>query len=87
MTGWTLALAAFWTTRISAINSAYFAAIYFFSGRMAPLELFPNFVQIIAYGLPFRIGYSAQLFWLVVCLSILNVAWRTGVRQFSAVGS
>jgi len=54
MTGWTLALAAFWTTRISAINSAYFAAIYFFSGRMAPLELFPNFVQIIAYGLPFR---------------------------------
>ena len=33
---WTLALAAFWTTRVSAINQVYFIAALFLSGQMAP---------------------------------------------------
>ena len=38
---WTLALAAFWTTRVSALNQMYFMAALFFSGQIAPLELLP----------------------------------------------
>lgn len=51
---WTLAMAAFWTTRVGAINQVYFVLMTFFSGMMAPLDLFPQFVQRIAYLLPFR---------------------------------
>ena len=51
---WALAMSAFWTTRIGAINQAYFVLLLFFSGRLAPLDLFPGFVQTIAALLPFR---------------------------------
>ncbi len=54
VTGWTLALAAFWTTRTAALNNIYFVALIFFSGRLAPLELFPRWVLWIADSLPFR---------------------------------
>jgi len=52
--GWTLAMAAFWTTRIVAINSLYFTAMLFFAGYLAPLDLLPRFMQMIAGVLPFR---------------------------------
>ncbi len=39
---WTLALAAFWTTRVSAVNQTYFVALLFLSGQMAPLTLLPR---------------------------------------------
>jgi len=51
---WTLALAAFWTTRVSAINQVYFVLILFLSGQIAPLSLFPRWLQIVAGVLPFR---------------------------------
>lgn len=51
---WCLALSAFWTTRVGALNQFYFAALLFLSGRMAPLELMPAWVQTIAAVLPFR---------------------------------
>jgi len=51
---WGLALTAFWTTRTSALNNAYFVTFLFFSGRIAPLGLFPDWVQAIAAALPFR---------------------------------
>ena len=51
---WTLALAAFWLTRVTAINQAYYLAVVFLSGQMAPLELLPEAVQVIAAVLPFR---------------------------------
>ncbi len=50
----TLALAAFWTTRTASLNSIYFVALIFFSGRLAPLELFPTWVAWIGDVLPFR---------------------------------
>ncbi len=63
VTEWTLALAAFWTTRVSALNQAYFMAMLFFSGQIAPLELLPQPVRIVAFVLPFRwtIGFPAEL--------------------------
>ena len=50
---WALALAAFWTTRVAAINQFYFALQLFLAGRMAPLDLTPEWVQQLAYSSPF----------------------------------
>jgi ABC-2 type transport system permease protein len=60
---WTLALAAFWTTRVSAINQTYFVAALFLSGQMAPLSLLPFPVQAAAAVLPFRwtVGFPVEL--------------------------
>jgi ABC-2 type transport system permease protein len=103
---WTLALAAFWTTRVSALNQMYFVAMLFLSGQVAPLSLFPAWLQTVASLLPFRWmisfpvelllgrltpvqaaqGIAAQLLWLVICLSLVRIVWRAGVRVYSAVG-
>lgn len=60
---WTLAQAAFWTTRVSAVNQAYFVLMLFLSGQIAPLSLFPSFVQTAADILPFRwmLGFPVEL--------------------------
>ena len=60
---WTLALAAFWTTRVSAINQMYFVVTLFLSGQVAPLSLFPFPLQVAASLLPFRwmIAFPAEL--------------------------
>jgi ABC-2 type transport system permease protein len=60
---WTLALAAFWTTRVSAINQLYFILMLFLAGQIAPLSLFPNWLQTIANILPFRwmLGFPVEL--------------------------
>lgn len=50
---WGLAMAAFWTTRVTAINSAYFSVLFFLSGRVAPLELLPGNLETLAYLSPF----------------------------------
>lgn len=61
--GWIVAMAAFWTTRIMAINQLYFVGMFFFSGQIAPLELLPSFVQSIAGVLPFKwmIGFPVEV--------------------------
>ncbi len=51
---WTLALAAFWTTRVSALNRVYYVALLFLSGQMAPLTLLPAPIRLAASILPFR---------------------------------
>ena len=60
---WTLAQAAFWTTRVSAINQTYFVLMLFLSGQIAPLALLPQPVQVVAGFLPFRwmIGFPVEL--------------------------
>ena len=60
---WTLALAAFWTTRVSAINQMYFVAVLFLSGQVAPLSLLPHPIQVAATILPFywTIGFPVEL--------------------------
>lgn len=104
---WSLAMAAFWTTRINAINQAYYVILLFMSGQFAPLSLLPEPLQALANILPFRwlvsfpvelilgrlnpsqalIGFAAQGIWLIVALVVLSIAWRAGVKQYSAVGS
>jgi ABC-2 type transport system permease protein len=51
---WTLALAAFWTTRVSALNELYFVGMLFLSGQVAPLALLPGPARLVADVLPFR---------------------------------
>jgi len=55
---WTLAMAAFWTTRTSAINQMYYVVVLFLSGQVAPLALFPVPLQAAAALLPFRWAVS-----------------------------
>ena len=61
---WTLAMAAFWTTRTSAINQMFFVVTLFLSGQIAPLSLLPYPVQVAATLLPFRwaVSFPVELF-------------------------
>jgi ABC-2 type transport system permease protein len=63
MVEWTLALTAFWTTRVGAVNQTYFVLVLFLSGQIAPLSLYPVPIQIAADILPFRwmIGFPIEL--------------------------
>lgn len=51
---WTLALAAFWLVRVTAVNQLYRAATFVLSGQLAPLLLFPASIRLLAQVLPFR---------------------------------
>ncbi|HEX2185825.1 MAG TPA: ABC-2 family transporter protein, partial [Chloroflexota bacterium] len=51
---WTVALAAFWFVRIEAIYVAFVLLLRFLSGQLAPLSLFPGWVQTVAWLSPFR---------------------------------
>lgn len=60
---WTLALAAFWLVRVTAVNQLYQACVLVLSGQIAPLALFPNAVQVLAAVLPFRyfVAFPAEV--------------------------
>lgn len=60
---WTLALAAFWITRVTAVNQLYYVAFLFLSGQAVPLLLLPGPVQTLAEWLPFyrTLGFPVEL--------------------------
>src|SRR5918993_2546038 len=60
---WTLASAAFWVTRVSAINQLYFVVFLFLSGFAVPLDLLPAPVRVLAEWLPFyrMLGFPVEL--------------------------
>jgi ABC-2 type transport system permease protein len=51
---YSLAVIAFWTTRVEALNELYFALDSFLAGRIAPLALMPGWLGAIALYSPFR---------------------------------
>lgn len=51
---WTLALAAFWMTKVSALNGLFSIFFLFLGGQFAPLGVMPGWVQTLAYAAPFR---------------------------------
>lgn len=61
---WTLASAAFWVTRVSALNQLYFVAFLFLSGYAVPLALLPDSIRTVAEWLPFyrMLGFPVELF-------------------------
>lgn len=60
---YSLALCAFWTTRVEAINELYFALDSFLAGRIAPLALLPTWMAVAAAFSPFRSmgGFPVEL--------------------------
>jgi len=77
---WTLAQAAFWTTRVGAINQIYFFLLLFLSGQIAPLALLPHQIQIAAKILPFywTIGFPTEL--LLGRLTLAEALVGTGAQ-------
>lgn len=49
-----LGLITFWTTRVGALFQLYIVLELLLSGRLVPLTLFPDWVQTVAWFLPFR---------------------------------
>ena len=60
---WTVALVAFWTTRVTAMNQIYFSLHMFLSGRVAPIAMLPLWLSETARFLPFyyAIGFPVEL--------------------------
>jgi ABC-2 type transport system permease protein len=54
VSGYALALAAFWLTRVSAVNRLYFVLLTFLSGRWVPMALLPEPAVVATWLLPFR---------------------------------
>jgi len=77
---WGLAMSAFWTTRTNAINQVYFVVFLFFSGRLAPLELLPGPIQLLASLLPFRWMLSFPLEVLLGGLTAQEIALGYAVQ-------
>lgn len=50
---WTLALAAFWLTKVSAMNNLFDVMFLFLGGQFAPLEVMPGWIQTLALLSPF----------------------------------
>src|SRR5699024_10298222 len=50
---WTLALAAFWLTRVSAMNNLFDVLFLFLGGQFAPLNVMPEWIQTVAFLSPF----------------------------------
>lgn len=71
---WALAMSAFWTTKTSAVNQLYFVVFLFFSGRIAPLTLFPPAFLGLATVLPFRWMLSFPVDLLLGVLSPSEIA-------------
>ena len=77
-------MAAFWTTRIGAINQTYFVMMLFLSGQIAPLTLFPYPLQTVAAVLPFRWMISFPVELLLGRLTPVEALTGLGVQ--AAVG-
>ena len=50
---WCIALAAFWLTKVSALNMVFFSLFTFLGGQFAPLSVLPGWLQTVAAWTPF----------------------------------
>ena len=89
-----LGLLCFWTTRVGAVFQLYIALELLLSGRLVPLTIFPEWVQTVAWFLPFRWTFYFPIETLVGDLSnaellgglVLQVFWTlVGIGIFSLV--
>ncbi len=62
---WMLGMVTIWTTRVSAIFEAYFAAELLLSGRLLPVSLMPEWAQTLAGYLPFESTFGFPITALV----------------------
>lgn len=62
---WMLGMVTFWTTRVSALFEAFFAAELLLSGRLLPVSLMPQWAQTLAGYLPFESTFGFPITALV----------------------
>jgi len=89
-----LGLITFWTTRVGALFQLYITLELLLSGRLVPLTLMPEWVQTVAWFLPFRWTFYFPIQTLVGDLSneqllgglAMQVLWTLiGIGLFSLV--
>jgi len=89
-----LGLVCFWTTRVGALFSLYIMLELLLSGRLVPLTLMPDWVQTVAWLLPFRWTFYFPIEALVGDLSdeqllgglAMQIFWiLVGIGVFSLV--
>ena len=89
-----LGLITFWTTRVGALFQLYITLELLLSGRLVPLTLMPEWVQTVAWFLPFRWTFYFPIQTLVGDLSneellgglAMQVFWIVvGIGVFSLV--
>ena len=68
--GWTIAIMAFWTNRVSAVNRIYFLGKAFLAGQVAPLFLLPPSLETFASFTPYR--------WMIAFPVDLIMGWVDG---------
>ncbi len=71
-----LGLMCFWTTRVGAVFQLYIVLELLLSGRLVPLTLMPDWVQTLAWFLPFRWTFYFPIETLVGDLSNAELARR-----------
>ncbi len=77
---WALAMVAFWTTQVAAINNLYYLVMLFMSGTVVPLSLLPFPVQVVAGILPFRWMMAFPIELLLGRLSVTDALLSFGVQ-------
>lgn len=77
---WLLGMIAFWTTRVGAIFSLFFAMELIFSGRLVPMPLMPPWVQQIANFLPFQSTFYFPIDALVGQFTPLQLLEGLGIQ-------
>lgn len=89
-----LGLITFWTTRVGALFQLYITLELLLSGRLVPLTLMPEWVQTVAWFLPFRWTFYFPIQTLVGDLSneqllgglAMQVLWTLiGIGLFALV--
>jgi ABC-2 type transport system permease protein len=79
---WTLALAAFWMTKVSALNNFYGFVSFFLAGMIAPLALLPEPARVLASVLPFRWTVSFPVEVLIGRAGAGTIALGIAVQAF-----
>lgn len=84
---WALGMVSIWTTRVGAIYELFFACELLLSGRMVPMALLPEWVQHLAYVLPFQWTFSFPIEALIGQLSPAQLFCGLGMQLlWSGIG-
>jgi ABC-2 type transport system permease protein len=77
-----LGLVSFWTTRVGALFELYIALELLLSGRLVPMTLMPDWVQTVAWFLPFQWTFFFPIETLVGDLSNAELVGGLGMQVF-----
>ena len=77
-----LGMVCFWTTRVSALFSLYIMVELLLSGRLVPMTLMPDWVQTLAWFLPFQWTFFFPIETLVGDYSNAELLRGLGMQVF-----